>query len=151
MDTVDSIHMLMMTVMMEMIVYRLPMMIVNSLWPNDAIWQQISGSTLAQVMGCCLTAPSHYLSQCWLIIHEVPWHSSGCIIIRRSEETNQQNKIENCSFKMASRSPRGQWVNWLAPGRCDSDFESMIGTHYMKLLSGECHRTSLMRSRHWFR
>ena len=34
-----------------------------------------SGSTLAQVMACCLTAPSHYLNQCWLIISEVQWHS----------------------------------------------------------------------------
>ena len=24
------------------------------------------GSTLAQVMACCLTAPRHYLNQCWL-------------------------------------------------------------------------------------
>ena len=34
-----------------------------------------SGSTLAQVMAWCLTAPSHYLNQCWLIINEVHWHS----------------------------------------------------------------------------
>ena len=27
--------------------------------------------TLAQVMACCLTAPSHYLNQCWLIIGRV--------------------------------------------------------------------------------
>ena len=27
-------------------------------------WRQRSGSTLAQVMACCLTAPSHYLNQC---------------------------------------------------------------------------------------
>ena len=47
----------------------------NSLWPSDAIWRQRSGSTLAQVMACCLTAPSHYLNQCWLIISEVQWHS----------------------------------------------------------------------------
>ena len=26
-------------------------------------------------MACCLTAPSHYLNQCWLIISEVIWHS----------------------------------------------------------------------------
>ena len=45
--------------------------ILNSLWPSDAIWWQISGSTLAQVMACCLTAPSHYLNQCWLIISKV--------------------------------------------------------------------------------
>ena len=48
---------------------------VNSLWPSDVIWRQRSGSTLAQVMACCLTAPSHYLNQCWLIISEVQWHS----------------------------------------------------------------------------
>ena len=45
---------------------------VNSLWPSDATEHQGSGSTLAQVMACCLTAPSHYLNQCWFIINEVP-------------------------------------------------------------------------------
>ena len=44
---------------------------INSLWPSDAIWWQRSGSTLAQVMACCLTAPSHYLNQSWLIISKV--------------------------------------------------------------------------------
>ena len=71
---------------------------VNSLGPGDAIWQHRTRSGLAQVMACCLTTPSNYLNQCWLIIHEVPWHSSGYIIIRRSEEINQLNKIDNCSF-----------------------------------------------------
>ena len=47
----------------------------NSLWSSDAIWRQRSGSTLAQVMACCLMAPSHYLNQCWPIISEVQWHS----------------------------------------------------------------------------
>ena len=41
---------------------------LNSLRPSDTIWRHRSGSTLAQVMACCLTAPSHYLNQCWLII-----------------------------------------------------------------------------------
>ena len=27
---------------------------VDPLWPSDAIWRQISGSTLVQVMACCL-------------------------------------------------------------------------------------------------
>ena len=44
---------------------------INSLWPSDAIWWQRSRSTLAQVMACCLTAPSHYMNHYWLIIHEV--------------------------------------------------------------------------------
>ena len=45
------------------------------LWPSDVIWQQASRSTLAQVMACCLMAPSHYLNQCWLMIIEVLWPS----------------------------------------------------------------------------
>ena len=48
---------------------------IKSLWPNDAIWRQTSRSTLVQVMAYCLTAPSHYLNQCWLIISEVKWLS----------------------------------------------------------------------------
>ena len=48
---------------------------VNSLWSSDAIWRHRSGSILAQVIACCLTAPSHYLNQYWFIISEVFWHS----------------------------------------------------------------------------
>ena len=43
----------------------------NSSWISDAIWRHRSGLTLAQLMACCLTAPSHYLNQCWLIISGV--------------------------------------------------------------------------------
>ena len=50
---------------------------LNSLWPSDAIWRQRSGSTLAQVTAFCLTAPSHYLNQCWLIII---WSPVTCIV-----------------------------------------------------------------------
>ena len=50
--------------------------IINSLWPCDAIWQHKSGPTLTQVMACCLTAASQYLTQCRLIISKVQWHSS---------------------------------------------------------------------------
>ena len=31
---------------------------LNSLWPSDAIWCKRSGSILAQVMACCLMAPT---------------------------------------------------------------------------------------------
>ena len=62
---------------------------LNSLGPSDAIWHWRSWSTLAQVMACCLTEPSHYLNQCWLIISKVLWHSSEDIIIRRFEDSNQ--------------------------------------------------------------
>ena len=62
---------------------------VNSLWPSDTIRRQGTESTLAQVMACCLTAPSHYLNPCWPIISKILWHSSEGIIMRRSEDTNQ--------------------------------------------------------------
>ena len=48
----------------------------NSLGPSDAIWRHRSRSTLAQVMACCLTASSHLLNQCWIIITKVQWCSS---------------------------------------------------------------------------
>ena len=49
--------------------------LLNSLWNSDAIWRHRYRLTLGQVMPCCLTAPSHYLNQCWLLISKVPWHS----------------------------------------------------------------------------
>ena len=45
------------------LIYQINMIEINSLRPSDAIWRQRSGSTLVQVMACCLTAPSHYLNQ----------------------------------------------------------------------------------------
>ena len=42
---------------------------------TDAIQHHRALSTLVQVMSCCLTAPSHYLNQYWLIISNVLWCS----------------------------------------------------------------------------
>ena len=61
----------------------------NPLWRSDTKWPQRSGSTLAQVMACCLTAPSHYLNLCWLIISKVKCHSSEDNFTRESWATNQ--------------------------------------------------------------
>ena len=63
----------------------------NSLWPSDTMWWHRSGSTLVQVMACYLTAPSHYLNQCWLIIKGL-WHLFEGITIRGSEDTDQYRK-----------------------------------------------------------
>ena len=86
---------------------------VNSLRPSDAIWRHRSGSTLAQVMACCLTAPSHYLNQCWLIVSEVQWQSPGSNFTRDISVMNHKNYIENYLSKLSLKSPRGQWVNHL--------------------------------------
>ena len=84
---------------------------VNSLWPSDVIWRQGSRSTLAQVMACCLTAPSHYLNQCWLMISEVFWHSPDSNFIENTWDIYHWNEFENYSFETVVKSPRGQCVN----------------------------------------
>ena len=47
---------------------------INLLWSSNDMWRHNSGSILVQVMACCLTAPSHYLYQCWLI-SDILWFS----------------------------------------------------------------------------
>ena len=42
--------------------------------PGETIWRHRSGLILARVMSCYMTAPSHYLSQCWVLISEALWH-----------------------------------------------------------------------------
>ena len=86
----------------------------NSLWSSDAIWRQRSRSTLAQVMTCCLTAPSHYLNQCWLIIREVQWHSFLDNFTRDTSTINHYDTFENYITKISFNFPRGQWVNMSA-------------------------------------
>ena len=87
---------------------------VNSLWPSDTIWRQGSGSTLAQVMACCLTAPSHYLNQCWLIISKVQWHSSEGTVTTDTSAMNHLNYPENYLSEISLKLPRGQWVKPVA-------------------------------------
>ena len=85
--------------------------LLNSLWPSDIIWQQGSRSTLAQVMACCLTAPSHYLNQYWLIISKVQWHSSEGNFTKDASGTNHWNYFKNYLSKILFKYPRGQWIS----------------------------------------
>ena len=87
----------------------------NSLGPSDTIWRY--GSILAQVMACCLMAPSHYLNQCWHIIRlsKVQSHSSGNHFTQDTSAINHWNQFENYLSKFLSKSPRGQWVNSFWP------------------------------------
>ena len=55
-------------------------------------------------MSCCLTAPSHYLSQCWLIVGEVLWHSSVDMSLKITD------------LRLQPYLP-GQWVSTLAIGQ----------------------------------
>ena len=82
--------------------------LLNSLWPRDAIWRQRSMSTLAHVMACCLTAPSHYMNQCWLIISQVLWYSPKSYFVGIDQDINLGNKLENYAFKIIFPSAWGK-------------------------------------------
>ena len=81
-------------------------------WPRNTMWQHRSGATLAQVMACCLTAPSHYLTQCWLIISKVQWHSSESNFkeIHQLSTTKINLKITHRKFR--SNLPGPKDLNW---------------------------------------
>ena len=53
------------------------------------IWWQRSWSILAQIMACCMTAPSYSLNYCWLIIGKALWHSSEGNFTRDTSAVNQ--------------------------------------------------------------
>ena len=79
---------------------------VSSLWPSNVIWWHTSGSTLAQVMACCLMAPSHYLNRCRFIIGKVQWHSSeGKVPLRSITKASFEISIWNfIQVSLGSRS-----------------------------------------------
>ena len=81
----------------------------NSLGPSDAIWWHRSGSTLVQVMACCLMAPNHYLNQCWLIISKVLRHSPEGNFIRDTSATIHWNWLKNSKIWNLK-------LNWNLPG-----------------------------------
>ena len=49
---------------------------------SDAMWWHKTGSTSAQVMACCMKAPSHFQIQWLIIISKVQEHSFKGIIAR---------------------------------------------------------------------
>ena len=87
---------------------------INSLEPNDTIWWRKTGSTLAQVMACCLTAvtaPSHYLNQCGLIISKAVTFMGGQF--QKRYLSHQWPKVAGkiIYLKISLKSSRDQWVN----------------------------------------
>ena len=102
---------------------------INSLW-SSATWQHRFGSTLVHVMACCLTATSHYLDQCWLLIREVLWLSPESNFKGTAKATFRYNKSENYTFKITVICPRGQWVNTNA-----EKWHQSKGNHQLKGLN----------------
>ena len=61
---------------------------LTQLLPRNVMRWHCALSILSQVTARCLTKPSHYLNQCWLIINEVQWHSSEGNFIKDTSTTS---------------------------------------------------------------
>ena len=72
-------------------------------------------NTIAQVYilgACCLLVPSHYLTQCWLLISEILRHSPKSNFTSSGQAMAVYYQwVEDNSFKMTEISRRGLWVN----------------------------------------
>ena len=87
------------------------MLVVNSLWPSDAIQWHRLWSTLAKVKAWCPMRQSHYLNQCWLTLKGVLWHSSESNFTRSAHELNQQHVFRDYILKITTTFSSGQCVN----------------------------------------
>ena len=109
--------------------------LLNSLWPSDAIWRHRSGSTLAQVMACCLTAPSHYLNQYWLKTSVWPCGIQlRMIFTRTAQDIYPWYQFENYWFKTSTTSFRDQWISDRKTKRCAGRFLILINTTCKNLI-----------------
>ena len=73
-----------------------------------------SGSTLPQLMACCLTAPNHYLNQFWFIIKDVHWQSPVGKFTRDTSVINYWNYL-NHYLKSRSNLPGPMTCNLIYP------------------------------------
>ena len=92
---------------------------INSLWPSDVIRRHKARFTLAQVMDCCLTAPSHYLNLCWITISEVLWHSPEGNFTGNAQDIYLWYEFEITYWRSQLHLPGANELNNLFV-RCDS-------------------------------
>ena len=69
------------------------------------------GQYWLKVMACCLTAPSHYLNQCWFIINCILWQLPDNNLTGNAQDITPWNKFEHHNLKITHTSPMEQWVN----------------------------------------
>ena len=53
-----------------------------------------------RLMARCLTAPSHYLKQCWLVISKTEWHSSEGNFTRDTSAISHYNSLQISYLKL---------------------------------------------------
>ena len=83
--------------------------LINSLRPGDALWQYSSGSTLAQVMACCLMAPNHCLNHV-----DLSWVGLIIFIWAKFHKGNRSHKSSRNYFKKHKINSNLQGVNGLS-------------------------------------
>ena len=77
-------------------------------WPHYPLWRYMAIKILVknEAVACCLTAPSHYRTQCWIEITDIhPVHKH--INYARYTETNIAKNI----FRTLYAPVRRQWFN----------------------------------------
>ena len=85
--------------------------VFNSCGLVTPLWRQRSGSTLAPITACYLTAPSQWLNQWWVIANGI------CVIHMKaaSHESNSWYQLVSLApklhLKLTAASFRGQWFN----------------------------------------
>ena len=131
-------------------------------------------STLVQVITWCHQATSHYLIQCWprsmspygifrpqwvkFPVHVLTCSHAPCgrpgHILCSSREHPEDHMCDTQRYP--GKKARNIQLTYWPLERCTSNFKSVIfkikaWALTVALLSGEYHRTSLMRSQQWFR
>ena len=76
-------------------------------------WWHRFVSTMAQVMACCLTASSHYLNECWLIIRIIQCHSPKSNIFSSFHEFIRNMYSEIALLKWLSLIPAAKELTHL--------------------------------------
>ena len=82
------------------------------------------------VMACCLTAPSHYLNQCWFYLQMCP------VVFTWEKFHKCSLTCRDYTFKIIATSSWCQWVNvWLKVSRQNSRCDFLQHFHFKILLS----------------
>ena len=69
----------------------------------------------------CLTAPSHYLNQCWLIVNKFPWHSSEGILYEDLKTPFKEIRLICVKIQLCETSHLGQHLCYCPSGAGQDD------------------------------
>ena len=87
---------------------------VNKSWMhNDVRWRHTFWPTLNRVMSRCQMVPSHYLSQCWVIVYWVLRNKLQWNLNQITKLFFYKNTYENVALEITAISSRGRWVKRL--------------------------------------